>query len=314
MPESIFYLNTIKDEKYELKDSLVYLFTYLSDETLSVEADITDNWVETNYSVQDHIALKPRIIRLRGFVGETVYKGSNDFNKYIQNQILKHPLLSQTISKCEPLISFIPTLGSYTQSAINLVGQVESSFNRYKEIYNRIKGPQQFNGSIQKETVDKLINILNSREEVEIGGYAYKDEYQFLLNNENSVYYLQSVTAHQGDSQFISDIELVIKEVRIATTKYTKIDSHKYGSGIRKTEPVITGSKPKQSIAEQQIQKLKNVGNKINKAVIKKSTEYIPIPGVDSPAMTIFKVLKQNPIVNVGLNVVQQMQKTFIGK
>ena len=46
-----------------------YLFDTRSDEELNLDSDITDHWVEANYTIQDHIGLKPMQITLSGYVG-----------------------------------------------------------------------------------------------------------------------------------------------------------------------------------------------------------------------------------------------------
>lgn len=47
-----------------------YVFDVIDDEEIMLDADITDSWLETNYTIQDHIALKPVKFTLHGFVGE----------------------------------------------------------------------------------------------------------------------------------------------------------------------------------------------------------------------------------------------------
>lgn len=46
------------------------LFNYEGENTVTLESDITDHWVENNSSIQDQIALKPIIITTQGFIGE----------------------------------------------------------------------------------------------------------------------------------------------------------------------------------------------------------------------------------------------------
>lgn len=47
-----------------------FLFDYQGDVNVSLEADITDHYAENNTAVQDHVALRPIEITLRGFVSE----------------------------------------------------------------------------------------------------------------------------------------------------------------------------------------------------------------------------------------------------
>lgn len=46
------------------------LFHYEGEQTVQVESDITDHYVEDNTAVQDQIALRPEVITTQGFVGE----------------------------------------------------------------------------------------------------------------------------------------------------------------------------------------------------------------------------------------------------
>src|SRR5260221_4663943 len=47
-----------------------FIFDYEGEQSLSLEADITDHFIEDNTSIQDHIALKPVRITTHGFIGE----------------------------------------------------------------------------------------------------------------------------------------------------------------------------------------------------------------------------------------------------
>lgn len=47
-----------------------FLFHYEGEQTVTLESDITDHFVEDNTSIQDQIALKPEAINTHGFIGE----------------------------------------------------------------------------------------------------------------------------------------------------------------------------------------------------------------------------------------------------
>lgn len=49
-----------------------FIFDYEGDDQITLESDITDHFAEDNSSIQDHIALKPYRVILRGFVSELV--------------------------------------------------------------------------------------------------------------------------------------------------------------------------------------------------------------------------------------------------
>lgn len=47
-----------------------FLFHYEGEQTVTIESDITDHYVEDNTAIQDQIALKPEMISTHGFIGE----------------------------------------------------------------------------------------------------------------------------------------------------------------------------------------------------------------------------------------------------
>lgn len=47
-----------------------FLFDYEGENTTTLDADITDHYIETNTTIQDHIAQKPIMVTTRGFIAE----------------------------------------------------------------------------------------------------------------------------------------------------------------------------------------------------------------------------------------------------
>lgn len=47
-----------------------FLFHYEGDQSVTLTSEITDNYVEQNYALQDHISLAPELISTSGFIGE----------------------------------------------------------------------------------------------------------------------------------------------------------------------------------------------------------------------------------------------------
>lgn len=261
--------NNITSIVTQIEDKgVAVLFTFIDDETSVTEASITDNFVETNHAVQDHIAIKPRIYRLRGCVGEVVYKGSTQWVEALSSKINSNPVLKKTINAMKPIAAISGVVSNATQAAINVVNHLESSYNRYKKMIedNFITAKQRkLLNKMQESTVADLNRILELRIPVNLKGLKFEttltdgDDYQ-------RVYYLQSVSAHQGSNNFISDIEVTIKEFRIATTKVVDLDKSKYGalvpSAVQKQPEVrriAEGEKPP-TIAEKGWEKADTIG------------------------------------------------------
>ncbi len=53
-----------------------FVFDYLGDVNVTLQADITDHFAEDNTAIQDHVAIRPIKVTLRGFVSELVLPAS----------------------------------------------------------------------------------------------------------------------------------------------------------------------------------------------------------------------------------------------
>lgn len=219
-------------EVQESDHNIALFFDYIDDESCTVEAAITDNFVETNYALQDHIAIKPKIYRLRGCVGELVYKNKFDWTSLLNNKInnkkSNNPILNKTIEAQKAINIVSPIVSNYTRLAIDAVNQIESSYNRYLKMHDVFKNINEFRNIRQQSVVSYLNQLLQQRRPVKLKNLKF--EATFEEGQYESLYFLQSVGAHQGPNDFISDIEVTIKEFRIATTKTTQLDKNKYGA------------------------------------------------------------------------------------
>lgn len=85
------------------------LFNYEGEQTVTIQSDITDHYVEDNTSVQDQIALKPERITTSGFIGEL-----NDIPQTKTLQILKTQADKLTI-----INAYTPVLSTTALDAYN---------------------------------------------------------------------------------------------------------------------------------------------------------------------------------------------------
>lgn len=88
------------------------VFNYEGEQTVILESDITDHYVEDNTAVQDQIALRPEIITTHGFIGEL-------------NDIAPIPLqvLQTAASKLTVVSAYLPVLSvtallAYTEATL----------------------------------------------------------------------------------------------------------------------------------------------------------------------------------------------------
>lgn len=230
--------------------NIAILFDYIEDETSAVEADITDNWVESNYTLQDHIAIKPRVYRLKGCVGEVLYENISLVEQFFEDFKSNHPVFQKTMGVLDKVSVLSGTVGNATRSVLNIIKQIESSVDRYYQMTNKFLNTQYYRGKRQKIVYEVLQQMLRNRVPVKLKDLAYNDTGQISANDYNRLYFIQSVSAHQGNNAFISDIEVTVKEFRIATTKTTKVDKNKFGgyASTQKTETAQNGSANTQEV------------------------------------------------------------------
>lgn len=121
-----------------------FAFDYQGDDSVSLENEITDHWVEDNVAVQDHIGVKPVIITLKGRTSELALSAS----------ILKS--ISGALSAVENGLSQVPAyIGTYTPGveqtlltaitqAQNISTQIQQAAARIAQIANFFpsSGPQ----------------------------------------------------------------------------------------------------------------------------------------------------------------------------
>lgn len=223
---------------------ICYLFDTITEHGINMQSNITDNYLENNCPVQDHIALPPITVSLRGLAGEVVFRG-----KYISVDILRDNadnLLNNlkislegneyynvtsdiSAQKLGALAQLYPPVDNLTQRAKNLAATVENSAKRYANIAEHF-----ITGS--EERVTKLVYIYEEfkklREAKAIVEVA--TPYAYLKNMA-----LASVVLRQGNENYITDIDLSLKQVSFTETETTGADKTvlaQYNEALRAKE------------------------------------------------------------------------------
>lgn len=95
-----------------VEDIAGFIFDYAGEARSNIDADITDHWTELNASLQDHIAIKPIKIILKGFVAELAHKNSG---------------AGALLSTVQNILTSVPAyLGGYNPQALGVVSGVLS--------------------------------------------------------------------------------------------------------------------------------------------------------------------------------------------
>lgn len=192
-----------------------FIFDIMGEEKIEMTADATDHYVEKNVAMQDHIALKPTIITLRGYVGEKVYKTTKDPSK-----IQKLGQKLTTIAGFLPIIT--DTAKSLQQSATDAkqspLDAVDAGISAGVDIYGAYKKLQKPKTK-QAQAFYFFKSLMNSKQLVAVetpqGGFYNKMA-------------IIGLTAIQPENtQMITDFTITLKEIRQAYTKLKSYDPKK---------------------------------------------------------------------------------------
>lgn len=203
-------------------NNIGHWFSTIVEDTLNLQSQITDNYIENNTAIQDHIAISPLTVTLRGYVGEVEFRPPVSFSNFLVTGKYDEyastdkydPVIAEKLS---PLAALLPPVDNVTQMAKNAAQYVETSFNRYKRIYKQLnslgkKGQKQATESVQQYTAQRLKEMWENRTLVEV-----ISPYGFYENMA-----IQSISFIQGNTTTQSELSVTLKQINYATTRTTK--------------------------------------------------------------------------------------------
>lgn len=232
--------------KIELNENLVrYLFfKTVTDDTISFQSNITDNWVENNTAIQDHITISPVTITMRGLIGELFYtseQAQRDYERALAQanyENSKGVVLAdfgdfyklRDDGKLSAISAYFPEVSNVTQMAQNMWDRHEASQRKAKKISNILTGQANNSLTVKMEDYSGLTSNVRTQKLKEVGE-SLKDYWinrkAFIANTPFGDFdnmYIQSVTLHQGNENFIGEIDITLKQLRFAETLTTEAD------------------------------------------------------------------------------------------
>jgi|SRR6185312_1557177 len=194
------------------------LFHYEGEQTVSLESDITDHFIEDNTSIQDQIALRPEIITTHGFIGEL-----ND---------VPPPglaIVQAAANKLTSISAYVPALSTTALIAYNeafAAYQIaNSATNAAISAWSSIIGD---NGTsvIDGGTEITEANNQNRQQTMFQQFYAYwRNRYLFTVQTPWAVFQNCAIfklrAIQSEETNVISDFEVTFKLIRMASTEST---------------------------------------------------------------------------------------------
>ncbi len=219
----------IKQANKEDKPFIAY-FDIIQEHTISFSNSITDYYLEDNTAIQDHISHAPLTITLSGMRGELTYTPSDtDVAKELakaKSVTTSRNLLTQA-SKLRPLNMFLPPVSNAMALARNVATYVANSIARYDGILkswsNTNYGLNQYQGVGFSQTNTKLEEVCAKLRSLSANNTALivQTPYQSFQDM-----YIESVTLSQGENNYVTDIQVTLKQLRFAEVTTTKPDEN----------------------------------------------------------------------------------------
>lgn len=205
--------NVVDWVRFEPKDSNITALhlQIAGNESMSLQADITDNYVENNIAYQDHIALKPMVYTLEGEVGELTWYKNDPQNS----------MIGAVAQKLAPVVSFAPSVcksaSTVQDKAMKIIGVVDSLDNAFSRFWGFLSNDDV--NTEQKKVFKYLQALWASRTPINI-----KTPWKKLEN-----YVIQNVEFSQSDRTVDkSKIKISFKEFKTTASRVGSFDANKY--------------------------------------------------------------------------------------
>lgn len=215
---------TVQDAQKEfINNNVGYYFDIIREHSVSIQNQITDNYLENNTAVQDHIAHNPITVTISGLAGEVFFtpptkalnKLYTKFNTFMQSKFNNDTMANEYLmsDKLLAIPALIPSVDNVTQLAKNAVQYVESSYKRLEKV---VKG---FKNKEIKEA--RLWQIYRELKDLSDTNTALIVETPFtVLDN----MFIQSISLRQGNENYVTDLEISLKQINYADVSLTAAD------------------------------------------------------------------------------------------
>jgi hypothetical protein len=190
-----------------------FVFDVQGEARARLDTEITDHYSEDNRALQDHIAIKPKRITLKGYVGELVYTQTTGGSSSIVQQVTQKltsisgylPALSAAATQAQQL------LANPSASDITL-NSVAGALPAAADLYALVKNSLGAFGDMKNQ--QNAYNYFNSCREQKIL-MGIQTPWEFLTNMA-----IETIDAIQSeDTKFMTDFSITFKQLRIAQTQ-----------------------------------------------------------------------------------------------
>lgn len=210
-------VKTAQDDS--ISNETAFYFDVITEHSITVSNNITDNYLENNTAIQDTIAHSPITITLNGMVSELVYVPSTNNPRFLsraydfinnKNGQVRDYVVTNKLSIIGQLY---PPVDNLTQLAKNAVVYVEDTIDRYRKIFKNLT--KNMNDRTRLEDVFSKLMVLREGNKEMIVTTPFKT-YQNM--------YIQNIQFTQGNENHVGSISLTLKQLNFTDIKYTEAD------------------------------------------------------------------------------------------
>jgi hypothetical protein len=207
-----------------------FLFDYESETTVTHQADITDHYTENNTAIQDHIAIKPLKITLRGFVAEL--KKSKPAGLTGALQLLTTGLSTVPAYLGDYSPGVLQEMQEAAQNVQNTINTVDEVLGKAQNLVNMLGLGDKSGWTKQQDAYYELTSMMNTKQVMTVD-----TPFKFF---DSMV--IESLSFTQDETtKYIADITITLKQIRLASIKFSKLDKDKYAGAAASQRQDPTG-------------------------------------------------------------------------
>lgn len=230
-----------------------FLFDVKGRDEVNLQAEITDHWAENNVALQDHIAIKPVVIRVNGYVGEV---RTNYDPKTWQQTISTYASKSSAISFLAPEI---------TTQAKATYNQMERLYNLYEKANETRKNLfDVFEGTAAAQTQTK------QQKAFQFFKNAWLARQSFTVQSPWQTFDLMFITniraTQDEETKYVTEFEITFKQMNFASTitrGLTNDEKTQMKADRLKAQALEQQDKGVQSGTKKSVSDLKQIGYKV---------------------------------------------------
>lgn len=194
-----------------------FVFDYEGETDIQLQAEITDHFSENNTSINDHIAIRPIKINLRGFVTELL--------------LLKDTALTGFINSVQNKLTTVPAfLGKYTPQGLaqaqKALTQAQNTINTINQGVARVQNLVGFfSNAAQRPTRQSKayaqLEALMQTKQI----FSVETPYRYFENMAiETIHFIQP-----EESKYLSDISITLKQTRFVNIQAANNQSFQNG-------------------------------------------------------------------------------------